>query len=173
MSKKNNIKKKNAKRAKYKKIFNKYILPTILILLLIVLLVLTFTMYQQQEQGGEFQDIEVESFEDLYHSGDEIRIYYFWTQGCPICTNQATPFMNEIIEKYPDIKVLDFQLDSQQKSELNSQIIQEMAEKYEFQPGSVPLTIIGEEVFKGHSPQEIERKIEKCINDGCRDKLVQ
>ena len=114
---------------------------------------------------------EVTGIEKLYHNGSEIRIYYFWGDGCPVCAQQA-PFLDRIEEEY-EVEILRFEIYYDRD---NQQLFRDFGEVYGIGARGVPTTFIGERSWIGFSSRsgaEMESKIVECLENGCEDPFVR
>ncbi len=118
-------------------------------------------------------DEESEGIDELYHDGESVRIYYVGSRTCPICTNLAEPFLDEMEEKY-DVEVFRFETTTAEGREM-SQVV---AEEYGKEIRGVPHIFLGFEDWvgfsnDGRSAASIESKITECLESGCEDPLVR
>jgi thiol-disulfide isomerase/thioredoxin len=66
-------------------------------------------------------------------------IYFFWGEGCQRCEDEKL-FLQELKTRYPDIQVLDYEV---RENPDNKDILFQKAAALGFEPGNVPVTIIG------------------------------
>ncbi len=97
-------------------------------------------------------------------------VYFFRAEGCPHCADEA-PFLDEMAEKYDEVEIRDYEITS---SKENALLLVEVAEKLNFQPSGVPVTVIGDEYFVGWLNEEtsgtdIENAIRCAIDEGCEN----
>ena len=170
-------KKKSVSKIKREKLLKKSLIPIVAILF--VLSFGLFIYFYSPEPAGDiatggqsFDMSSVESIEDLYHDGENLRVYYFWTSTCPMCTNYATPFIEEISQEYP-IEIVDIQLDASNPNiiQRNEELTQEFEGLYNTDIAGVPVTAVGDQIWTGHSPDQIENKIQECLDSTCEDPL--
>jgi cytochrome c biogenesis protein CcdA len=98
----------------------------------------------------------------------ELPVYYFWGDGCPVCSEQK-PFMDELVQKYPQVKFYSLEVWYVQE---NQDLFFAIAEKHGFEPRGVPTTFIGDQVwvgFRDHMKAEMEAAVVNCIANGCPD----
>ncbi len=87
-------------------------------------------------------------------------LYFFWARGCSYCDQQKV-FLEDISEKYPDLKINQYDMAERASAEF----LQELMKKHpgsERYFGTVPLTFIGDDFFLGFS-REIGNRIEESI----------
>ncbi|MGD9638505.1 MAG: TlpA family protein disulfide reductase [Alphaproteobacteria bacterium] len=101
----------------------------------------------------------------------ETHLLFFWGDGCPHCA-EAKPFVKELEEKYPELKVHYFET---WKNRQNAQLFQEVAKAYNAEARGVPAFFIGDSIpgfgyNEKMQPAFIE-KVETCIKDGCVNPL--
>ncbi|MDD5430914.1 MAG: hypothetical protein PHP03_01695 [Candidatus Pacebacteria bacterium] len=98
-------------------------------------------------------------------------IYFFWSIGCPFCAKEKV-FLKEMEQKYPGIKIHDFEISQNQE---NIELLKGISALTKIEISRVPITIIGQTYFDGFyeylKPNPIEMKIQACVKDGCPDKL--
>lgn len=100
---------------------------------------------------------------------DEERVVHLWlfyNPTCPHC-HKERGFLAQIRPKYPNLIVSEFDVSSGQQ---NSTLYYQMATAYKTQTAGVPMTYIGDKVFKGYSPQigaEMENYIQYCLENDC------
>ncbi len=99
-------------------------------------------------------------------SDQEVVMYYFWGDGCPIC-GPAEEALNELEEEHPELTVKKFEV---YKNQDNADFFERVAEAYDTLARGVPTVFIGEEVIVGFGAtqeKEIIDKIEKCLEETC------
>lgn len=102
---------------------------------------------------------------------NEINIYFFWGDGCPHCAKEEV-FLEKIKEKYPQVKVRDFEV---WKNKENRKIFEKFDEKLKAGAGGrVPFTVIGDRFFHGYAGDSvtgkvIEETLIQSLRSGCRD----
>lgn len=108
----------------------------------------------------------------IAHAANPLNIYLFWGDGCPHCAKEKT-FLAEILPKYPEAKLYDFEIYRDQN---NISLMQKASDKLNANASGVPFLIIGDKDFIGFSDgstdKEIEDQIQKCINNGCPDSIA-
>lgn len=98
-----------------------------------------------------------------------VRIYLFHSETCPHCKKELA-FLETIKKKYPQLEVKDFEVSSDIK---NQSLFIGIQKQYDLD-GSVPVTIIGDEVTVGFNEdigEEIEEKIKACSEKACDSSL--
>lgn len=105
--------------------------------------------------------------EILGASDGKLTIYFFWGEGCPHCEEQK-PFLEEMINKYPELEVKMYET---WKKPQNISLFREIAGKYGIEAQGVPVTFIGDfEPIVGFTESMedgIEDKIKTCLAEGC------
>lgn len=102
------------------------------------------------------------------HQYREIIVHFFWGSGCPHC-KQEKVFLHEMRKKYPDMKVIDYEVWYNKK---NAALLATMAMAYNIRTSGVPVTFIGKNSvigFSEHSKKELLSLIEECSNSRCVD----
>ena len=66
-------------------------------------------------------------------------IYFFWGEGCQRCEDEKL-FLQELKSRYPELKILDYEV---RENAANKDILFQKATELGFEPGNVPVTIIG------------------------------
>ncbi len=105
---------------------------------------------------------------DSASEDNNVTIYFFWGEGCPHCETEK-PFLEEWVEKYPEVDVKSYET---WKNQENVPLFQEVAKAYGIQARGVPTTFIGEKHWVGFSSSmapEIEEYIQYCIENKCED----
>ncbi len=100
---------------------------------------------------------------------EHVIVYFFSDDGCPFC-NQQKPYLEEFEEKYEAVRIKEIKA---WESRETIDMFQAVADAYGVEVGGVPMTFIGEEVWKGFNKNmvgQMESVIEACISDGCQDK---
>lgn len=103
-------------------------------------------------------------------NSNKTTVYFFWGDGCPYCAKEK-PFLEELDKKYEDLEVKMYEVYNSRK---NQEIFKNVAEKYGTSARGVPGTFIGQESWRGYNQQignEIESKIEECLESGCDSPL--
>ncbi len=97
-------------------------------------------------------------------------VYFFWGDGCPYCA-QEKPFLEELDQKHDDLEVKMYEVYNSRK---NQRIYQNVADRYGVSARGVPATFIGKEHWTGYNQrigQEIENKVEECLENSCKGPL--
>ncbi|MBN1872651.1 MAG: hypothetical protein JXA33_00335 [Anaerolineae bacterium] len=97
-----------------------------------------------------------------------VYIYFFWGDGCPHCA-EAKPFLQELVQRYPNMQVESFEV---WYNADNQSLFQEMAAAHGFEPQYVPTIFIGDRHWVGFGDtlrQEIESMVRTCSKTGCPD----
>ncbi len=94
-----------------------------------------------------------------------VDVLFFYGNGCPHCAN-AEEQINLMVEKYPDLNVTIFEINS------NVEFIMDLYEKYEVNEnvrGAVPIMFIGDTYVVGDSPiiNQIEPLYLTCKTEAC------
>ncbi len=139
---------------------------------LILILAIGFLLTSCTVDNGDYTDESnrISSLDDLSHENEDVRIYYFWGDGCPICAQQK-PFMDKLEEEY-EVDILKFEV---YNDRLNQRLFQNVAAEYEVQASGVPMTFIGEESWVGFNDRiesQIESKVEECLEERREDPFV-
>jgi len=90
----------------------------------------------------------------------EIRAYLFWTEGCPLCSQEKV-FLNKIKSQYSNFKITYLNV-SQDK---NAEILKQVVEELNIESPALPMLVIGEKTIIGWRNEKISGKaIEEAIN---------
>lgn len=114
-----------------------------------------------QDAGSGSADAETEAAQTL-------NAYVFKSATCPHCQAQR-PFMDALAETNERFQVDYFEIVATTE---HHDLLRQLANAFEVQPGSVPMVFIADEVWVGDSERirsEIERKVERCLAEGCPD----
>ena len=108
--------------------------------------------------------------ERVFASESEVKIYFFWGKGCPHCA-QEKPFLKKLEQKYPKVKVYDFEIWHNGK---NRDLLIKVGKKLNINVSGVPFTVVGERYFVGWYDEKstgaaIEEAVKCSLRDGCRD----
>jgi len=108
--------------------------------------------------------------ERVFASESEVKIYFFWGKGCPHCA-QEKPFLKKLEQKYPEVKVYDFEIWHNKK---NRDLLIKAGKKLNINVSGVPFTVVGERYFVGWYDEKstgaaIEEAVKCGLRDGCRD----
>jgi thiol-disulfide isomerase/thioredoxin len=72
-------------------------------------------------------------------------IYFFYGETCPHCA-QEKPFLQKMVEKYPEIEVHSFEVYFNKE---NQKLWENVSKAYDTVASGVPMTFIGNKVFIG------------------------
>lgn len=102
-----------------------------------------------------------------------INAYLFYGDGCPHCA-QESQFIHQIIQnKYPNLKLYEYEIYNNQKNRL---LLQKIANKLDTRVDGVPFLIIGDQHYVGYTEgltsELIETKIKNCSLSYCPDSLI-
>jgi len=95
-----------------------------------------------------------------------VDIFFFWGDGCPHCAQEKL-FLGDLIEKYPQVVLHDYEVYYHEENQL---ILQKMAEKFGFEPRYVPITIISDQYWIGFSDDiktKLEQAVQECLQSSC------
>jgi len=102
-------------------------------------------------------------FSSIFAQGD-FEINFFYREGCFYCKKEIK-FLEEIKEKYPEIKINYYEIYHNPE---NQKLFQEFAKKYELKHFGVPILFIGDRHFLGYESDETTGKaIESCLKEYC------
>ncbi len=107
---------------------------------------------------------------NLQAEDNEVVLYYFWGDGCPVCYEQEQ-YLDYLEDKYPNLKVERFEV---WRDEENREFFQEMLAAHEIPRDAVPQTFIGDQHWTGFRPQMLtgmEYAIQYCQEADCPDPL--
>jgi cytochrome c biogenesis protein CcdA/glutaredoxin len=90
--------------------------------------------------------------------GHEVRIVYFYGDGCPYCATEER-FLDELTARYPQVTVEAYEV---WYNAAGRRLYQQYALDYGIEPRAVPATFIGEHVWIGFSPA-IGEQIEAVV----------
>ncbi|GAK56656.1 membrane protein, putative [Candidatus Vecturithrix granuli] len=99
-------------------------------------------------------------------------LYLFWGNGCPHCAEEKE-FLAMLREQYPELEMRFFEVwDHPQFATLG----EALAQAYQIQATSVPLTFLGDYVVVGfrsweETGMEIDAQVQHCLQQGCPDAL--
>ena len=97
-----------------------------------------------------------------------VTLHVFKSATCPHC-NAQREFTNALAHEHPDVAVRYYEL---METDEHHDLLRAMAKAHDVKPGSVPMVFLGGSVWVGDSPQirnEIARKVEHCLDQGCPD----
>lgn len=89
---------------------------------------------------------------------DGVELTLFWGDGCPHCADEKE-WLASIEDDYPDLTVTMYEVWYDQA---NQELLAQTAEEMGFDPGGVPVTIIGDQVWVGWS-EAIQEQVEYAI----------
>jgi len=122
----------------------------------------------QGNQGDKPSGSAGENGSPERESSGEVVMYYFWGDGCPICT-EAMPFLDELESDYPELEIKKKETYGSQE---NARLFQDMAAAFGSQARGVPTSFIGDEEIVGYNQrleQDFRDAVEECIEQGCID----
>lgn len=103
----------------------------------------------------------------------EVNAYFFYGDGCPHCATEEVYFEEVLKDKYPDLKIHEFEIYNNRN---NALLLQEAASRLKVGVDGVPFLIIGDKHFVGFSdnlsPKMIERRVEECLQNSCPDSIA-
>ena len=79
----------------------------------------------------------------------------FWSTGCPHCSQERKEFFPYIQEKYPNIKILSYDVGTQESID----ILLDLSAKMGFSPGAVPISVVGDEYYIGYGSLSTTGKV--------------
>jgi len=90
----------------------------------------------------------------------EIRAYLFWTEGCPLCSQEKV-FLNKIKDQYPNFKITYLNVSQEKNTEILKQVIKEL----NIESPALPMLVIGEKTIVGWRSEETSGKaIREAMN---------
>ncbi len=107
---------------------------------------------------------------DLQVGEKEVKIYFFWANGCPHCEKERK-YLEQIKTKYPEVKVESYEVTGSQE---NLHVLQHVGEALGVEIRGVPFTVIGKTYLVGwydekSSGATLESAINSAITVGCED----
>lgn len=100
---------------------------------------------------------------------EPVRIYFFWSEGCPYCEQQRE-FLAAMVEQYgPLIEVVEFEVVHNQE---NFQVFRDVASAHGTRATTIPTTFIGGSFWLGFQPRmegEMEERLVQCLGFKCPD----
>lgn len=99
-------------------------------------------------------------------------LYLFWGDGCPHCEEEKE-FLAMLREQYPELEMRFFEIwDHPQFARLG----EALAQAYQVQAASVPLTFLGDYAVVGfrsweETGMDIDAQVQRCLQQGCVDAL--
>jgi len=104
---------------------------------------------------------------------EPIRIYFFWSEGCPYC-DQQKEFLADLKAQYGDlIEVLDWEV---VKEPANFELFRQVAAAHGARATTIPTTFIGGSYWLGFQSRmegEMEGRVVHCLGAECPDPGVQ
>ncbi|MGB9847660.1 MAG: hypothetical protein ACPLKV_00330 [Minisyncoccia bacterium] len=106
-------------------------------------------------------------------SANSVNIYFFWGDGCPHCAHEK-PFLEQLQQKYPEVKVYAFEVWYNAK---NRELLMEASRILNQPVGGVPFTVVGNKAITGYLNDEvtgaqIESYVLQCRLQKCDDPLA-
>lgn len=115
---------------------------------------------QQPEQQPEQQLEQQEEKPEVINTEKEIKIYFFWTGGCPLCSAEKE-FLEKIKTKYPNLQINSYNLTKDKERE---ELFKKTLEEFSVETFALPFTVIGKQYFIGwHSEEKTGKLIEEAI----------
>jgi thiol-disulfide isomerase/thioredoxin len=137
-------------------------LPTLSFILAFFLLQAGFGFLAAQEavhgHGAAPEDVYAAVDQSSAAGAGTVRMFVFWGEGCPHC-DQQKPFLRELEDRYPELEIRDFEVF---RTNIHHPLFIAMAVAHGIEPGSVPTTFVGGQVYVGDGPQ-IRREMEQTI----------
>jgi thiol-disulfide isomerase/thioredoxin len=101
-------------------------------------------------------------------TGEGFEVYFFHVPGCSHCDEQE-PFNEKLANKYPQIRIIDYDTTTPIGSARLSEILEDM--EIEDVPNA-PVTIFGNQVFSGWESEDttgraIEEALQQCLAGDC------
>jgi len=106
-----------------------------------------------------------------YGQSEETVLYFFKSKGCPYCEKEE-PFLEELENKHPSLKVVEKDIASTE----NVELLRNMGREYGKEIRGVPATFLGDNVWVGFTEKigsQIEDRVENCVETGCVNPLVK
>jgi len=97
-----------------------------------------------------------------------VTLYVFKSNTCPHCNAQRA-FTDALAQENPDVEVRYFEIMATRE---HHDLLRAMSNAHDIKPGSVPMVFLGGSVWVGDTPQireEIEQRLEVCLETGCPD----
>ncbi|MBU1130924.1 hypothetical protein KJ840_02215 [Patescibacteria group bacterium] len=103
-------------------------------------------------------------------AADEVKVYFFYGDGCPHCASEEQ-YLNKLKIEYPGLEIKSFEI-WHNKANLN--LLKKIGEEMNVDVSGIPFTIIGEKTFSGYlneqtTGKEIELQVERCLALNCPD----
>ncbi|MBL7021804.1 hypothetical protein ISR92_00530 [Patescibacteria group bacterium] len=104
----------------------------------------------------------------------EVKINYFWGDGCPHCA-EAKPFLDNLEATKPNVEIRRFEV---WYDRLNAKLMGEVGKYLNANIGGVPFIVIGDKYIAGYGSAEttgrqIEQLVEQCEIQGCIDVIEE
>jgi len=104
----------------------------------------------------------------------EVKINYFWGDGCPHCA-EAKPFLDDLEQRKPNVEIRRFEV---WNDRANAKLMGEVGRYMQANVGGVPFFTIGDKYISGFGTAEttgrqIEQLVEICEVRGCIDVLEE
>jgi len=91
-------------------------------------------------------------------SAEEVHIYLFYGNTCPVCERERT-YLEQLKKEYPDIQIFEFETYENPTNLAHSQAVKDM---YSVRGQGVPFTVVGDTAILGFS-DAIRSKIESSV----------
>jgi glutaredoxin len=105
-------------------------------------------------------------------AANNVDLYLFWGDGCPHCAKEKA-FLAKILPNYPSVKLNTYEI---YHSQANVDLMQQAADKLNFDADGVPFLIIGDKDFVGYADgttdKEIESQINYCLENSCTNSVA-
>lgn len=120
--------------------------------------------------AGDFFNDKNSSQPNSEKISNEINIYFFWSYGCPHCS-QEKPFLEKLEQKYDNLKIHSFEVSNSRE---NANLLGKIGEELNVDVSGVPFTIVGQKYFIGWYNEEItgvsiEQAIQCALENGCQN----
>ncbi|MFP4117447.1 MAG: glutaredoxin family protein [Candidatus Woesearchaeota archaeon] len=118
-------------------------------------------------------DDKYNAVDEIQEDPDKVQVYFFWGDGCPHCAKQKQFFEGMDDRLKDQVQFLSMET---YKNPENAQLMQTFASAHGEQARGVPITFIGDEVWKGFAEQygdQMVDKIEECMEEGCESPLEE
>ncbi len=128
---------------------------------------------QTQEGEEDEQQPEQETENEIQEeNNDLVQVYYFWWDGCPACDaqNQHWEELEEDDYYQENININRFEVWANPE---NAQLMDEVWDHLWENFDAVPTTIIWEEPIVWVETQQIESRIDECIENECDDPVEE
>jgi len=103
--------------------------------------------------------------------GGRVVVHMFWGELCARCEEEKQ-FLTDLKRKYTYLDVREYEV---LHNEQNLALLTDLMKSFGRQPSGIPVTFIGDIVIAGFSKQQeqvIERKINNCRAEPCRDQVA-